>query len=354
MPTVKMATAKTPNEASPKAAKFTIDRDAEKARDMAVFFTVSGNAQQKIDYHIPEARRIDGKMVTMASKGKKGLVVIPDGQTRVDLKIVPRDDILIGVGGTLTLALTEEPTEEPQQYNVSPMTGDETEIVTIMDDTNLISQKVGLNEKTISTNANFFPSELAGDMNGDECMDIPSTSWDDKKIVAYFNAGISHDIESLQEIVFIDSNVENYESLANGVLAGIKVVILDSSSDGFGQVTRVIQKYPNISSIHIVSHGGPGYLCLGNGQFNINSIDNNHTKELEAWSVSNLLLYGCNVAAGDSGAEFIEKLHQLTGANIAASARLTGNVALGGDWELEVIRGELEVDVPFTRETQQQ
>jgi hypothetical protein len=66
------------------------------------------------------------------------------------------------------------------------------------------------------------------------------------------------------------------------------------------------------------------------------------------------LLYGCNVAAGDSGAEFIEKLHQLTGANIAASARLTGNVALGGDWELEVIRGELEVDVPFTRETQQQ
>ena len=151
MPTVKMATAKTPNEASPKAAKFTIDRDTEKARGMAVFFTVSGNAQQKIDYHIPEARRIDGKMATIASKGKKGLVVIPDGQTRVDLKIVPRGNILTGVRGTLTLALTEEPTEEPQQYNVSPMTGDETEIVTIMDDTNLISQKAGLNEKTIST-----------------------------------------------------------------------------------------------------------------------------------------------------------------------------------------------------------
>jgi hypothetical protein len=89
-------------------------------------------------------------------------------------------------------------------------------------------------------------------MNGDEYMDISSTSWDDKKIVAYLNAGISHDIESPQEIVFIDSNVENYESLANGVLPGIKVVILDSSSDGFGQVTRVIQKYPQISSIHIV------------------------------------------------------------------------------------------------------
>ena len=140
------------------------------------------------------------------------------------------------------------------------MTGNETEIVTIMDDTNLISQKVGLNEKTISTNADFFPSELAGDMNGDEYMDIPSTSWDDKKIAAYLNVGISREIESPQQIVFIDSNVEDYESLANGVLPGIKVVILDSSSDGFGQVTRVIQKYPQISSIHIVSHGGPGYL----------------------------------------------------------------------------------------------
>jgi hypothetical protein len=191
-------------------------------------------------------------------------------------------------------------------------------------------------------------------MNGDEYMDIPSTSWDDKKIAAYLNVGISREIESPQQIVFIDSNVEDYESLANGVLPGIKVVILDSSSDGFGQVTRVIQKYPQISSIHIVSHGGPGYLCLGNSQLDINSINNNYTQELEAWSVSNLLLYGCNVAAGDSGAEFIEKLRQLTGANIAASARLTGNVALGGDWELEVIRGELNVYLPFTQETQQQ
>ena len=105
------------------------------------------------------------KWPPLPPREKKGLVVIPDGQTRVDLKIVPRGNILTGVRGTLTLALTEEPTEEPQQYNVSPMTGNETEIVTIMDDTNLISQKVGLNEKTISTNADFFPSELAGDMN---------------------------------------------------------------------------------------------------------------------------------------------------------------------------------------------
>ncbi|MCL2938160.1 MAG: DUF4347 domain-containing protein, partial [Trichodesmium sp. MAG_R02] len=165
---------------------------------------------------------------------------------------------------------------------------------------------------------------------------------------------IPSQIESPQQIVFIDSNVDDYESLANGVLPGIKVVILDSSSDGFGQITRVIQKYPQISSIHIVSHGAPGCLYLGNSLLNVNNIDDYYSQKLEGWSVTNLFLYGCSVAAGDTGVKLLERIREITGASIAASARPTGNVALGGDWELEVVRGELEVDVPFTQETQQQ
>ena len=48
------------------------------------------------------------------------------------------------------------------------------------------------------------------------------------------------------------------------------------------------------------------------------------------------MLYGCNVAAGDGGEEFIDKLHRLTGAEIAASKSLTGAAVKGGNWELEV------------------
>ncbi|MDJ0557059.1 MAG: FG-GAP-like repeat-containing protein, partial [Microcoleaceae cyanobacterium MO_207.B10] len=48
---------------------------------------------------------------------------------------------------------------------------------------------------------------------------------------------------------------------------------------------------------------------------------------------------GCNVAAGDAGAEFVAKLRGLTGANIAASASLTGAAVKGGNWELEVRTG---------------
>ncbi|MDE5099709.1 MAG: DUF4347 domain-containing protein, partial [Trichodesmium sp. St16_bin4-tuft] len=161
-------------------------------------------------------------------------------------------------------------------------------------------------------------------------------------------------VNPITDIVFIDSQIEDYESLVNGALSGVKVVILNSIEDGVEQITKVIGKYLHLSSVHIVSHGRPGCLFLGNGQLSLDNINNSYTSDLEGWSVSNLLLYGCNVAAGDGGREFLETLHGLTGANIAATAGLTGSLALGGDWELEVIRGELEVDVPFTRETQEE
>ncbi|MFM6251007.1 MAG: DUF4347 domain-containing protein, partial [Dolichospermum sp.] len=60
----------------------------------------------------------------------------------------------------------------------------------------------------------------------------------------------------------------------------------------------------------------------------------NYTQQLQQWP-QNILLYGCNVAAGDAGAEFIHKLHQITNATISASTTKTGNAALGGNWELE-------------------
>ncbi|HBY80779.1 MAG TPA: hypothetical protein DEG47_28065, partial [Cyanobacteria bacterium UBA11148] len=63
-----------------------------------------------------------------------------------------------------------------------------------------------------------------------------------------------------------------------------------------------------------------------------------------------LLIYGCNVAAGDAGAEFIQKLHQLTGVQIAASAKRTGNTQQGGDWELEVRTGNFVPSLAFVPE----
>ena len=55
-----------------------------------------------------------------------------------------------------------------------------------------------------------------------------------------------------------------------------------------------------------------------------------------------ILLYGCEVAKGETGQAFIERLSQLIGADVAASANLTGSEDLGGDWLLEVHMGAIQ------------
>src|SRR5262249_24309112 len=61
-----------------------------------------------------------------------------------------------------------------------------------------------------------------------------------------------------------------------------------------------------------------------------------------------LLLYGCDVAAGAAGEQCIADLARLTAADVAASTDLTGATALGGNWALEAHTGPIEADNPFT------
>ncbi|MBS3029212.1 MAG: DUF4347 domain-containing protein [Dolichospermum sp. DET50] len=136
-------------------------------------------------------------------------------------------------------------------------------------------------------------------------------------------------------IVVIDSSVSDYHTLQAGVVEGVETVILSPNQDGIEQISQILQQHPHITTIHILSHGAPGCLYLGNSQLNLTNI-HNYTQQLQQWQRQNILLYGCNVAAGDAGEEFIHKLHQITNATISASTTKTGNAALGGNWQLEV------------------
>ena len=136
-------------------------------------------------------------------------------------------------------------------------------------------------------------------------------------------------------IVFIDASVSDYHTLQAGIIEGVKTVIISPEQDGIEQISQILQQHPHITTIHILSHGAPGCLYLGNSQLNLTNI-HNYTQQLQQWQRQNILLYGCNVAAGDAGEEFIRKLHEITNATISASTTKTGNAALGGNWQLEV------------------
>ncbi|MGD1937645.1 MAG: DUF4347 domain-containing protein [Cyanophyceae cyanobacterium] len=149
---------------------------------------------------------------------------------------------------------------------------------------------------------------------------------------------------SARHLIFVDANVDNRQSLLANVPAGAEVVVLQDN--GIGQITKAIQaETAPVGSIHIFSHGKPGQLFLGNGVLSAATLSQ-VAPQLQSWreflaADADILFYGCEVAATEAGEAFLGRIHELTGANIAASKTLTGSPALGGDAELAFRLGDV-------------
>ena len=173
------------------------------------------------------------------------------------------------------------------------------------------------------------------------------------------NIADSLELLTVKQLLFIDSQVENYQFLAFEVIPGVEVTILQKDRDGIAQISEVLQSQSQAINVHIVSHGSPGCLYLGNSQLSLDTLDS-YTRDLKTWfsnssfipHPSSLLIYGCNVAAGDAGEEFIAKLHDITGAEVAASTTRIGNAAKGGDWQLDYQTGKIATEIVFNRQVQ--
>ena len=156
-------------------------------------------------------------------------------------------------------------------------------------------------------------------------------------------------------LVFIDPAVEDFGSLLKGLKSNSEVVILDASQDGVSQISNFLANYQGIvDSVQILSHGAAGLLQLGSSRLSLDNLDQYQDAlgkwfSLKAGNKPDLLLYGCDVAAGDLGQEFINKLSQVTGADVAASNDLTGSAAKGGNWILEKATGVIEAGQAFTQ-----
>ncbi|GGA16075.1 DUF4347 domain-containing protein [Okeania sp. KiyG1] len=156
------------------------------------------------------------------------------------------------------------------------------------------------------------------------------------------------------KLLFIDSKVENYHNLISEIDLDTKVFILQPNGNGIDQIAENLGKYHLVETIHIISHGAKNTLYLGNSILNLENI-HLYAESIQQWGKclsadGEILIYGCQVASGKEGKEFVRQLHQLTGANIAASETLTGNVSKGGNWNLEVIFGQLKSALAFTSE----
>ncbi len=153
------------------------------------------------------------------------------------------------------------------------------------------------------------------------------------------------------QIVIVDPTVPDWQNQAAGVTNGAEVFVLDPTKDGIEQITQLLAGGQGISSLHIVSHGSPGILRLGNTLLSGDNI-NNYARQLQSWASAvgagaDIFVYGCDVAAGETGEAFTHRQAMLTGADVAASDDLTGRAAKGGDWVLEYATGSIESPQAF-------
>ena len=154
----------------------------------------------------------------------------------------------------------------------------------------------------------------------------------------------------MSSILFLDPTVPDYQSLVAGLSDDIRLVVIDPDRDGVLQITEALAS-GIFDTVHIVSHGNEGSLALGTTQLNAETLPN-YRNLLQQWSNNltpgaDILLYGCNVARGEIGQNFVRQLHQFTGADIAASDDTTGSTALGGDWNLEYSTGNITAPIAF-------
>lgn len=159
-------------------------------------------------------------------------------------------------------------------------------------------------------------------------------------------------IHSTQTLVFLDPGLPHWPILLNSLKPGVTPILLDPKRDGIEQISQVLAVYRNLTAIHLVCHGNPGHLQLGATTLSGESIER-YKYELQQWRLAMadpaaIFLYGCQVAAGDQGIALIERLSSLTGATVAASNTLTGCAQRGGNWQLEVTTGPLQVTSAFT------
>lgn len=157
----------------------------------------------------------------------------------------------------------------------------------------------------------------------------------------------------LREIVIVDWTVSDHQTLTSGINPGTPIILLERGQSGLAALAEILAQYQNLDTIHLVTHGWGGALQLG-GELVTKATLATQIQEIQAISAAlksggDLLLYGCSVAAGEAGQTFLSALSATLGdVDIAASTNKTGPARLGGDWDLEWSKGEINSVLPFT------
>ena len=172
---------------------------------------------------------------------------------------------------------------------------------------------------------------------------VESANKDSDVKLPFINQTRDQKRNELKQIVFIDTQVEDYQQLIRAFDKNTEIHLIQSNENGFDKINQTLKGYKNIDSLHIIGHGSAGQILFGDALLS-NDTFNQYSKTLK--SIGNnlspsgdILFYGCNIASNERGLSLISKISEITKADIAASDDITGK---GGDWHLEKNIGNIE------------
>ena len=152
---------------------------------------------------------------------------------------------------------------------------------------------------------------------------------------------------SRHELVIVSGTVQDSKVIIDGLAEGTEVLVLENDSDVLDQINEYLDKSAvKYDAIHVISHGGDGYMVLNNSVIDMESLE----ADPASWAAigehvakdGDILLYGCNIAQTENGKAFASQLASLTGADIAASVDVTGG---SYGWELEYVTNAIATPV---------
>lgn len=187
-------------------------------------------------------------------------------------------------------------------------------------------------------------AQASGDLNTSPAADKDFTAQNTVEIINALTATAPPEGSTRHEIYFIDSSLPDQDVLRNALPINAHIVYLDNARDGLTQLVEALEGRNGLDAIHIVTHASEGLLQVGGTQLDTDTIRHQYADLLAQIGLrlnanADVLLYGCNLAAGDTGMATLNALAQAMTSDIAASTNITGQ---GGDWVLEAHVGTIE------------
>lgn len=73
----------------------------------------------------------------------------------------------------------------------------------------------------------------------------------------------------ISQLLVVDRSVANTHLFRDALLTNIPIIFIDRRRDGVRQIADILTHYSHLKALHILSHGSPGTLHLGNTDLNI-------------------------------------------------------------------------------------